>query len=86
MGEVDLLVAGVLVVELDGYSFHSDRKQFARDRWRDRELLKRNLPVARFTRADVLGGRVAREVPALLQSRKVSRSITNTLHPNKEPA
>lgn len=85
VGEVDLLVDGILIVELDGYTFHSDRHQFAKDRWRDRELLRRRLPVARFTRADVLGGRVAREVPALLQSIRMSRLMTNTPKPARRP-
>ncbi|WP_185731956.1 hypothetical protein [Actinomyces bowdenii] len=90
IGEVDLVVDGSLVIELDGYQFHSDRRQFARDRWRDRELMKRGIPVARFTRADVLAGRVAREVPALLRGSAVSGSLTNTPsmppQPHERPA
>ena len=38
VGEVDLLVAGWLVVELDGYEYHSDMWAFDHDRSRDREL------------------------------------------------
>ncbi|WP_257210470.1 endonuclease domain-containing protein [Actinomyces ruminis] len=40
VGEVDLLVAGWLVLELDGYSYHEDEYQFGLDRRRDRELTR----------------------------------------------
>ncbi len=38
VGEVDLVVEGWVVVELDGYIYHCDEYQFGLDRWRDRRL------------------------------------------------
>ncbi|WP_257210483.1 endonuclease domain-containing protein [Actinomyces ruminis] len=66
VGEVDLLVDGRLVLELDGYTYHEDEFQFARDRTRDRELIRQGYRVARFTRKDVEQGRVGAEVHQLL--------------------
>ena len=39
VGEVDTLVEGWLIVEDDGFEFHSSREQFARDRNRDQTAL-----------------------------------------------
>lgn len=38
VGRVDLLVADTVVVEVDGWAFHTDRAQFREDRRRDRVL------------------------------------------------
>ncbi|UNX55413.1 endonuclease domain-containing protein [Georgenia sp. TF02-10] len=54
VGEVDLLVDGVVVVECDGFAYHSRRRQFAEDRRRDRELLARGYVVLRFTWHEVM--------------------------------
>lgn len=54
VGRVDLLVEGRVVVETDGYAFHHDREQFARDRKRDRALELSGYAVLRYTSADVL--------------------------------
>lgn len=54
VGEVDLLVGGCVVVELDGYAFHSGRGQFGEDRRRDRELVAQGYLVLRFTADEVL--------------------------------
>jgi very-short-patch-repair endonuclease len=43
-----------LVVELDGYAFHSDRASFESDRRRDRELQARGYVVLRFTYREVI--------------------------------
>lgn len=45
----DFLVNGCLYVEIDGYTFHSDRRQFAEDRARDRYLMGLGYRVMRFT-------------------------------------
>ncbi len=42
-----------LVVETDGYEFHSSRASFESDRRRDRELQRRGFVVLRFTYRDV---------------------------------
>lgn len=52
VGRVDLLVEGVVVVELDGYEFHASREAFGRDRRRDRALQALGLRVLRFTYAE----------------------------------
>lgn len=69
VGEVDLLVDGRLVMELDGYTYHEDDFQFAKDRTRDRELVRQGYRVARFTRKDVHLGKVGAEVRGLLAAR-----------------
>jgi very-short-patch-repair endonuclease len=43
-----------LVVELDGYAYHSDRTSFEADRRRDRELQARGYVVLRFTYREVM--------------------------------
>jgi len=54
VGEVDLVVDGRVVVELDGYAYHSSRREFREDRRRDRELALQGYVVLRFTAEDVL--------------------------------
>ncbi len=82
VGEVDIVVDGWLVLELDGYAYHVGEYQFGRDRHRDRELMRRGFRVARFTAKDVRQGKVAQEVPGLLLSRpryeaRLSTAATN---------
>lgn len=55
VGFVDLLVEGRFVVELDGFAYHSGRREFAADRRRDRALVARGFVVLRFTYAEVVG-------------------------------
>jgi len=69
VGEVDFVIEGWLVVEVDGYSYHNDDYQFAADRWRDRELFKQGYRVARFTRQEVENGRIVSDVKEILASR-----------------
>jgi very-short-patch-repair endonuclease len=53
--EVDFLWrAERLVVELDGYAYHSSRASFESDRRRDRELQARGFVVLRFTYGEVV--------------------------------
>ena len=52
VGEVDLRVEGVLILELDGFAFHSGRKSFRRDRTRSRMALRLGLATARFAYED----------------------------------
>ena len=53
VGDVDLVVGDRLVIETDGKEHHLGA-QFARDRHRDAELLRRGYLVLRLTWADVL--------------------------------
>lgn len=68
VGLVDLLVEGRVVVELDGFAYHSGRREYREDRRRDRELLAQGYLVLRFTWEDVMRdpGEVVRAVRAAL--------------------
>ena len=63
VGEVDMIVLGFIVIEVDGWAFHSSKEQREKDLKRDRELLRRGFVVLRFTYDDVMNGNFAREVP-----------------------
>lgn len=54
VGWVDLLVERCVVVELDGFAYHSGRKEYREDRRRDRELVRQGFVVLRFTYEDVM--------------------------------
>lgn len=54
VGTVDLVVEGRLVVEIDGYTYHSGQAQFANDRERDRSVNLMGLTPVRFTHADAV--------------------------------
>jgi len=68
VGLVDLLVECRVVVELDGFAYHSGRREYREDRRRDRELLAQGYLVLRFTWEDVMRdpGEVVRAVRAAL--------------------
>ena len=51
VGWVDLVVAGWLVIEVDGYAVH--RERFREDRRRDAELVRQGFVVLRFTYEDL---------------------------------
>lgn len=55
VGRVDLLVAGRVIVELDGWEHHGMPSAFAADRRRDREAIARGYRVLRFTYSEVVG-------------------------------
>lgn len=69
VGEVDLVVDGWLVVELDGSTFHSDPWTFDQDRRRDRELVRRGYAVVRFTSNDVRSGKIVTDVRRAVAAR-----------------
>jgi very-short-patch-repair endonuclease len=54
VGYVDLLVNGRIVVEVDGFAYHSRPKAFASDRRRDRTLQLEGFVVLRFPADEVL--------------------------------
>lgn len=54
VGSVDLVVEDTVVVELDGYAYHADRKQFRKDRARDRILVQKGYRVLRYAFEDVI--------------------------------
>ena len=63
VGEVDMIILGFIVIEVDGWAFHSSKEQREKDLKRDRELLRRGYVVLRFTYDDVMNGDFEREVP-----------------------
>jgi very-short-patch-repair endonuclease len=67
----DMLIGDWLVVEVDGYSFHRDRKEFVRDRRRDRALADLGYHVRRFSYDDVMfrWPQCEAEILRLLQAR-----------------
>lgn len=74
VGEIDLLVEGRVVVELDGYIFHCDEYQFGLDRWRDRRLVARGYLPLRFTRKEVYSHQVVAKVRRALDRWGMSKS------------
>jgi hypothetical protein len=56
-----------LIVEVDGYAFHSSRRAFRDDRSRDRRLQRAGYVVVRFTYADIVTGSAANEVRETLE-------------------
>lgn len=54
VGRVDFLVEGVLVVEIDGYDFHSSTAQFDNDRRRLNQLSVQGIPLLRFSGRQLL--------------------------------
>lgn len=60
VGEVDLLVERRVVVECDGFRYHSGTREFREDRRRDRELVAQGFLVLRFTRDEII------DTPAVL--------------------
>lgn len=54
VGRVDFVINGCLIVEVDGYDFHSDPKAFAGDRHRSNSALEQGVPTLRFTYFDVM--------------------------------
>ena len=63
VGEVDMIILGFIIIEVDGWAFHSSKEQREKDLKRDRELLRRGYVVLRFTYDDVMNGDFEREVP-----------------------
>ncbi|WP_159449384.1 endonuclease domain-containing protein [Demequina sp. NBRC 110051] len=55
VGRVDLVAGDRAVVEVDGRQHHDNPAAFQRDRYRDRELLRRGYVVLRFTYRDLCG-------------------------------
>ena len=54
VGRVDLLVGKYLIIEIDGFEFHSTRESFQKDRTRDAEAFDRGYWTLRFTYDDIV--------------------------------
>ncbi len=75
VGYVDMLVEECVVVEVDGYAYHSSRQEFREDRRRDREItLRHGLKRLRFAFEEAVY-----DTPQLVQSvrRAVDRPPTH---------
>lgn len=70
---VDVLIGDRLVVQLDGFAYHSSPADRARDLAHDRELVSRGYTVLRFTYAEVIYGWDRVE-------RAIARAIAQGLH------
>jgi hypothetical protein len=71
--EVDILYpAERVIVEVDGFDFHSDRDSFERDRDRDADMLEADYLTVRVTkeRMSHMPGREARRLNAILDRRR----------------
>lgn len=55
VGRVDMLIGNRLVIEVDGYTYHSDPVQFESDRRRDAQLSIRGYRVLRFSYKQIMG-------------------------------
>ncbi|HEX7186948.1 MAG TPA: DUF559 domain-containing protein [Actinomycetes bacterium] len=54
VGRVDLVIGGWLVIEVDGFAYHSERAQYRADRARSNALAVRGYALLRFTYEDVM--------------------------------
>ncbi|MCL3778393.1 hypothetical protein H6X68_07045 [Actinomyces sp. 186855] len=78
VGEVDLCVEGWLVVECDGFEFHSSCGQFEKDRRRDQRALAAGYVPVRLSAADVVEGErairrtVCRALLGIARSRRLA--------------
>ena len=77
-----MIILGFIVIEVDGWAFHSSKEQRERDLKRDRELLRRGYVVLRFTYDDVMNGDFAREVPESVKAVRglVSHAEAGEIH------
>lgn len=66
VGEVDLLVEGWIIVEIDGFAYHSGRKEYRADRRRDRRAVKLGFTVLRYAFEDADPTVIAEDVRDLL--------------------
>ena len=82
VGEVDMIILDFIVIEVDGWAFHSSKEQREKDLKRDRELLRRGYVVLRFTYDDVMNGDFAREVPESVKAIRglVSHAEAGEIH------
>ena len=66
VGEVDMLVDDRLLVETDGYQFHSSKGDWSNDRRREQRLIAQGRLWVRLTYDDVMSGRTVPVVEAAL--------------------
>jgi very-short-patch-repair endonuclease len=70
IGRVDLLLAGFLIVEIDGYAFHSKRADMLRDRDRNNSSAVKGYAVLRYMPEHIWfnPSRVIAEIKAVLSN------------------
>jgi hypothetical protein len=54
-GTVDLEVDGLLIIQVDGYGPHSDRRAFTKDRFRGRAVIKAGRPQLSYAASELVG-------------------------------
>ena len=54
-GHVDIEVEGLVIVQVDGYEPHSDRRTFRRDREKGRAAIKAGRPALSYAASELLG-------------------------------
>ena len=83
VGHVDLLVERLLIVEADGFAYHSGRREFGEDRRRDRVADTLDIPAMRFTFDDAVRftDRSTLEVIAVVErlKRRGARPVSDDL-------
>lgn len=83
VGHVDLLVERLLIVEADGFAYHSGRREFGEDRRRDRVADALDIPAMRFTYDDAVRftDRSTLEVIAVVErlKRRGARPVSDDL-------
>jgi len=85
VGRVDFLVDGV-IVEVDGFAYHSGRDQYREDRHRDRAAHAQGYVVLRYTYEDVVGdrARVVAEVARFCGAALAAAHAANPSRPQLE--
>ncbi|WP_182911368.1 MULTISPECIES: endonuclease domain-containing protein [Actinomyces] len=74
VGEVDFLVEGWLILEIDGYEFHSSREQIRKDRHREHAAARLGYVTIRLPHQDVMEGERAIVSTVVGAMRGVARS------------
>jgi len=76
VGEVDLVVEGWVVVELDGYTYHSSRPDWHSDHLRDQAALARGHTPLRLTSDQVLDRETVRIVSSVARRLGIHPDVT----------
>jgi hypothetical protein len=76
VGRVDLVLDGWLVLEADGFAYHSDRESYREDRRRTNALAALGYTVLRFSYEDVVYGedRVAELIRRVMAAHQIRRA------------
>ncbi|WP_413451472.1 DUF559 domain-containing protein [Georgenia phoenicis] len=76
VGEVDLVVEDIVVIECDGFAYHSGWREYREDRRRDRALVALGYRVLRFTWEDIMANPAIVVTAALAALAAPQRSVS----------